>query len=163
MGSYYEEYKRRLNKIAEKLPAGYLIHYIDHTGERKIATEDQLITELSEYHFSQEKNHALYAPEGAQLRIGGYIKSIDPEDLITIEKRSVLLQILLLEDSYYPAIHIIERDPETGELYELSEEELKEREEAWNRLNETEKENYWKEKEKRWKEKQNEEHNTNAF
>ncbi len=143
MSPYYEEYKRRLKVIAGKLPENYLIHYVDYSGRRRIATEPELIAAMCDYYFSRELDHALYAPEGEKPPPCHYIRSIDTADLIIIESRSPILQLLLMEDSYYPAEHVLERDPATWEQRELSLEELK----AYDAMTETEREAYWKKRE----------------
>ena len=128
----YETYRARIKKILAKLPKDIIVHYIDDADQKHTTTADDLLLHLVNAH-REEKRHT--------------IKHIEPADLIAIEEKNLILSILLMKDGYKPATHVVKRDRITGELHEMTEEELEEEEQLLGAMTEDQRAAYWKRQE----------------
>lgn len=125
----YESYRTRIKKILAKLPDDLIVHYIDADDQKRTTSADDLLLSLVNARREGKKN---------------VIKHIDPADLIAIEAKNNILSILLMTAGYKPATHVLKRDPHTGELHEMTEEELTEEETKLARMTEPERSAYWR-------------------
>lgn len=128
----YESYRARIKKILMKLPDDLIVHYIDKDDQKHTTSADDLLLYLVNAHRDGDR-HA--------------IKHIEPADLIAIEAKNNILSILLLTDGYKPATHVIKRDRITGELHEMTEEELEAQEKELDAMTEAERSAYWRREE----------------
>lgn len=125
----YESYRARVKKILALLPNDLIVHYTDTDDRKHTASADDLLLFLVNAR-REEKTHV--------------IKYVEPADLVAIEAKNKILSVLLMKDGYKPATHVLKRDPHTGELHEMTEEELEEEERKLDAMTELERAAYWK-------------------
>lgn len=128
----FEQYRTRIRRLLERLPESLWIHYRDASGVTHCVSEDDLLETMIETQ-REGKRHV--------------IDWMDPLDLDALLEKKPIFNVLLLCDGYKPAYKIVVRDPESGELHELTPEEEDAHDAMLAAMTEKERETYWKDQE----------------
>lgn len=128
----FEQYRTRIRRLLERLPESLWIHYRDASGVTHCVSEDDLLETMIEAQ-REGKRHV--------------IDWMDPLDLDALLEKKPIFNVILLCDGYKPAYKIVVRDPESGELHELTPEEEDAHDAMLAAMTEKERETYWKDQE----------------
>ena len=134
MGLYYETYRARLRKIADRLPDKPFVHFKPVGEKKRCDTMDDFM---------------LYLFNAVKERKRRVIEYINPQDLELVRAETNLVDLLLLCLEYSPAYRVAVRDPETHELIELTEEEERALSDKLANMTPEEEKKYWEDEERR--------------